>query len=961
MPYSSLLLKNLFCTRVLALLTIILCFSQAGTAQLGLHPPTVDFQQIRTSSTRILFPAGYEARAQRVAALVDAMRANHTRSIGDRHYDFDLVLQTPNTAVNGYVGLAPFRSEFFVTPPQSMNLLSGGDWVDLLTIHEFRHVQQNSNERRGITGLFAFLQGQYGWAVASGIATPNWFSEGDAVIFETALTQYGRGRTPAFSGTLRSLLANDEIYPYAKARNGSFRSLVPDHYRYGYAMVTFAREHYGNDVWRSILQDGASYKGLFYPFSRALKKKTGYSTTELYEATMADLKAMQDSSRLARPNLVEGVPYGHQPPQIRTYRFPFKDKQGRVVAMRSGFDVLPSLVAIDPAGGKDKVITSIGIQREPYLDVRGDLVTWMENRQHPRYTNLGYSDIMLYEMGSVRRRQLTTNGKYFSPSFSFDRRQLVAVYQDPLEGPPAIVILDTSTGKELKRYPQDAQAVSYPRFSPDGKTIYFYHRAYDGVAIKALDLASESVAAIMERNYETVDYLQVCTDGQLLFTSGRDGIDNVYQLDPTTGNRRQLTNASIGAWQPYLDAAGHLFYTEPTPRGHRLRHLDLTEQQTKLGSLVGLAGGLLPANPSFFERPAAFADEAYNLVEKVEVKDYPISDFNDKLGGIKLHSWSFNGSYVSPGLTVEARNALNTVAIGAQTEYNINEERTTAGVTIEYGGWYPTLTLAANTRGRAYSILDPATDTVIFNRFEYNQQRVSLSAAIPWQWVNGDYRTTLRPGVGYTWNRLANFQLPEGGNTFSELNFRLAATVAKRIARQQVQSRFGASLLMAFDRALADDIGQRFLLRSSVFLPGLHRTHGIRIDADFQSEDIGNIYQFPDNFLYPRGYGASANDQVTRIGFNYQLPLLYPDFGIAGITYFQRVRLNAFYDIGQRKVNQFNFTQNFHSVGGQLFFDNRWLNAQDITVGVETAYLLDAARLGIQNQVQFRLLVTGGF
>lgn len=956
------LLKTLPGTRVRAHLIVLLgLLSLALPAQIGLHPPAVDYQQLVTPNVRVIFPRGYESRANRVAAMVDELRANHTRSIGDKHYTFDLVLQTPNTEVNGYVGLGPFVSEFYVTPPQSLNLLSGGDWVDLLTIHEFRHVQQNSNERRGLTKLASYLQGQYGWAVLSGIATPNWFSEGDAVVYETALTRLGRGRTPAFSNTLRSLLAENVDYSYAKARNGSFRSLVPDHYRYGYGMLTYARERFGNDVWRSVLHDGASYKGLIYPFSRALKKKTGYSTKQLYQATMTDLAARQDSARAARPALVEGEPFGYADKGIVNYRFPLLDGDNRVLALRSGYDVTPALVAVSPAGEKDRVLTSVGIQREPYLFVRDDLAVWMENRQDPRYTNLRYSDIILYELGSGRKRQLTDKGKFFSPALSSDRRKIVAVAEDPLTGPPAIVVLETSTGKELNRYPQNTQAISFPRFSVDGQTIYFYDRSYAGIAIHALDLGTNQVSTVRERAAESLDYLQVTAEGKLVFTSGRDGITNIYQLDPATGTTRQLTNVAIGAQLPQLTPAGDLYYTEATARGERLRRMQLPEEKTAAGLYPGLPGGPLPAGPSIFERPAAFAAEAYDLPASVKSKDYPVADFNDNLGGIQLHSWSFNGSYLEPGVTVEARNALNTVSIAAAAEYNINEERTTTGVSIDYGGFYPVFGLDFNTRGRAYAALQPRTDTVLFNVFRFNQLRAGISTAIPWQWVNGDYLSELEPGVSYTWNKLSKVEEGNLPETFGELALSLRGAVLRRRAFRQVQPRFGATLSLRYDQGLGNDIGNRFLLRTSLYLPGVFPTHGLRIDADFQRQEAGNNYQFPNQFFYARGYGSVLSDQIIRLGVNYQLPVAYPDFGIAGITYFKRVRLNAFYDYSRRAIDQFTFTQSLSSVGGQVFFDNRWLNAQDITVGVEVAYLLDAETVGLSNDTEFRLLVTGSF
>ena len=81
-----LLLLSLLCTCV--------------SAQIGLHPPSVDFQQIKSDHARIIFPKGYEARAMRVASLIDELQANHTQSIGEKIFDIDLVLQTETTEIS---------------------------------------------------------------------------------------------------------------------------------------------------------------------------------------------------------------------------------------------------------------------------------------------------------------------------------------------------------------------------------------------------------------------------------------------------------------------------------------------------------------------------------------------------------------------------------------------------------------------------------------------------------------------------------------------------------------------------------------------------------------------------------------------------------------------------------------------------------------------------------------------
>ena len=54
-------------------------------------------------------------------------------------------------------------------------------------------------------------------------------------------------------------------------------------------MNVYARKEYGNNIWAETLQDAVKYKGLFFPFSKNLKKRTGKSTPELYDETMEDL------------------------------------------------------------------------------------------------------------------------------------------------------------------------------------------------------------------------------------------------------------------------------------------------------------------------------------------------------------------------------------------------------------------------------------------------------------------------------------------------------------------------------------------------------------------------------------------------------------------------------------------------------------------------------------------------
>jgi len=66
--------------------------------------------------------------------------------------------------------------------------LGSMDWLDILAVHEYRHVQQLSNTFNGLTKIGYFLAGEETWAGLSFLSIPEWYFEGDAVMAETAMS-----------------------------------------------------------------------------------------------------------------------------------------------------------------------------------------------------------------------------------------------------------------------------------------------------------------------------------------------------------------------------------------------------------------------------------------------------------------------------------------------------------------------------------------------------------------------------------------------------------------------------------------------------------------------------------------------------------------------------------------------------------------------------------------------------
>ena len=199
---------------------LLLISTGLSAQQFGGNPPSLKWRQINTDTARIIFPIGLDSQAQQVAAIVHTLSHATLPTIGHSQRKINIVLQNQTIIPNGYVQLAPFRSEFQLTPEQNSFDLGSLPWQKMLAIHEYRHVQQYNNFRVGASAALYYLFGEGGQALANSLAVPDWFWEGDAVYQETLVSDQGRGRLPFFFNSFRSLLKDSHFsVPYRVTRN----------------------------------------------------------------------------------------------------------------------------------------------------------------------------------------------------------------------------------------------------------------------------------------------------------------------------------------------------------------------------------------------------------------------------------------------------------------------------------------------------------------------------------------------------------------------------------------------------------------------------------------------------------------------------------------------------------------------------------------------------------------------
>lgn len=201
--------------RISFFLFLLLLTGRAATAQslpvLEQTPARLRWYRLTTPHFRVLYPEGFDSTAQRTARRLEQVYEPVSASLDRRPRPISVLLQNQTTNSNGFVTLFPRRSEFFAVQPQDPGLLGTYDWLDLLAVHEYRHVVQNEKALQHYGRFLYTLLGNPGLALPL-LTVPDWFAEGDAVSTETLGSTSGRGRIPNFNLGMRANLLGGQRY-----------------------------------------------------------------------------------------------------------------------------------------------------------------------------------------------------------------------------------------------------------------------------------------------------------------------------------------------------------------------------------------------------------------------------------------------------------------------------------------------------------------------------------------------------------------------------------------------------------------------------------------------------------------------------------------------------------------------------------------------------------------------------
>lgn len=905
------------------------------------NPTDIEWHHITTEHFDIIFPDELEGDAQRVAHLLEKAYPYVTRSLEVKPPRIPLILQNQSVQSNGFVTLAPRRSEWYMTPAIDPEL-TNTEWLKTLSIHEFRHVVQFQKTRRGFNKALEIVLGQIGQALGLGLTLPPWFLEGDAVGVETALTKGGRGRLPLFERDLRTILLSGKKYSYDKTHLGSYEDYLPNHYVFGYFYTSHLRNEYGDLFLSKLANESAetSYNPL--SFYNATNKLTGESFETFYEGVMSHLIAEWKK----RADALTPTPYEVKNLGKRfgwtNYFFPQSTDSGKIFALKKGLSYIDRFVLID--GKNEETLFYPGILQNEYpYKVRKDKVAFVEWELDPRWGYRDFSRIKVYDL--QEKKFVVDKRKTKGRLAVLDHAGARIVYIEWDDSQGQFIVVLNKQGKEILRIPYSKEEViTSIDWLNENEIVFVAKDRNDLKSMVRMNLNTLKETRIIEKDPTNLGSVAVEED-HILYESPKSGIDNIYLL--TNDGERQITSALFGSYAPDIKN-GKLLYNDYTVQG-----MNVVEKSHSWEEEQKSDGSFYPIYEKFSK------SENYNSLqsdyEKSEI--HKVQKYSQLKNAINLHSWILLAPPLSNTITLVgySRDVLNKFTLSAGGEYNLNEKTTQGFVAASWSHLYPVFDIRGAYGNRRQDIL--LGGRKVENKWE--EGTFEAGVQVPWRFIQGRFIHTFTARafsrlIKVT-NKISNDRTDVIDGALLSPGGEISYAVYSRLARRDMNPQWGFFLNGRSEEGKdITGVNMKGSIQSvdgKVFLPGLWHHHSFYHQLAYERQR-DNTYQYSSFVFYPRGTRSVFLQEFRKYSGNYLMPLFYPDWNLSRYFYLKRISLNLFYDQLNGRYRSADYKA--ASTGWEAIFEMNFVRIFiPLSIGVRGSYVLD----GLEKENNYELFL----
>lgn len=871
--------------------------------------PRLNWLKIENEWTEIFYPEGQESRARDTLELIKYYSTFSGETYGIlRPKKFPLVLRTQMAMPNGFVTLMPRRSEWFIQ--EAYNPFIGGLRFDqALAIHEYRHVNQFDFNDRSINKVAYTLFGEQGLSFMISIGLPNWFMEGDAVWAETAYTDGGRGRSPRFSSRLKGLVLSGQLPTYDEFIGRSYNTILPNHYVFGYYLVTRAYRLFGENFWRRVVSDVTGFALNPYRIYSKFEENSGVRFKDFFNQTLLELqnKWGQEKSGLKK---VDKFAKGYQ-----ELAYPIYDN-GRGYVWRLDLDSYWTLIPIESGDENSEPISLPVSPSRSKVDIKSGKIAYTQFLPDLRYSYRSFSDLFIYDVNSQETQRLSKDERFYHPSFSPTGETLVAT-QSNQDEEWTIKAFDLKN-KKVETIPLSSALIPLEAVFKDKDNLFILAQNKLGEkGIVTMPMFSGAYKTVLPFSRNNLFSLRSANDG-VLFEADYKGEVQIFFLKDN--DLKICSKAPIAAFQPSLHKNKLLFISE-RENGGRLESVPFSQcrliAKSEITSMKRLSNG--PSDNYTNKKPMPFPSISTSKDPEPEQMGF--------FRGSMPHSWSFIGGR-GYQLQLLGNNYQGSFSYSGAVGYSATEEKPYTNLVISYNEYYPTISLYGGFQGRKSTVINGGPTE------EWEETQTGLLIGLPLTWINGfnNFRlslgaqggilkTTAVPGADV--NTVNNETLDFYGGDFS-------FSWLRETTYRQIYPSWGARL-RAFWRRVASDRRSSFdsdllYLQSSLFLPGALHNHGMRIQGTTEKQTSGNqnfrhsaVGRSADSYVFSRGFSYAYVDEYRKLSLDYTLPLWDADWNFLNFHYLKRLSGVVFHDYTDLRSTS--FKGNFQSFGGELRFE----------------------------------------
>lgn len=879
------------------LLIATLLLSRANYAQLLNTFQTdsgVKWEKLDSNLMTIYYPNNMEEQAQYILKLSNYYFKLVSKDFNRPPEKVDLVLRNNVSIPNGFVTLARRRTEWFAH--QNISPITGGlSWYESLAVHELRHVMQMDFMKRSNLKTWFYLYGEIVFGNLVHIALPSWYFEGDAVDAETRYTYGGRGRSPRFSSRMKAVL-NNKIPSYDQFLAGTKENNLPNHYVYGYVLIKYGRETYGDNFWTRVIARTSDSPFNPYAFYAAIEGNSGESFQQFYDNAMksfsSDISLNQKNKEVYKNQIL-----------------PSK-KNEKLFYLEKGLNSFWTLKKND-----NQVETFNIIPRLSRPLITDSSFIYTQYIQDSRYGTQNYSDLFIYEIESGKTKRITKDQHHYHPQIFEDT--LSTISKDDANN-FYLTLFDLKMNYSRKEINLLKNRIPLQHVWIDQENVVILNEKNRYKYLTIYNLQNNLYTDILGPTLNNINDFTI-NDKTLFFEADAPQSDSVeiFSMNLDDHQIKQCTQSLLGSYSPDVHK-DLLYYSKETLYGKRIYSQKLNCQN--------------------IER--AFFDTELTTIDKIPYKKMTVSEF-DKFE--TPYAWSFLG----PGgyqLGLQSSNILNTLNVSGLIGYSTNEQTPYASMTASYAKYYPIFDLGLNFQKQSREVLG--------KKYKWDEFIAYFGTTIPYT-SNIGFTTqyfTISPYYEYIFGEKSQYSFSDelSGNHINATGLKLSYNINKKRLPQQIWPQYAIGLNIDYKNIEIPHLEKQGYLAKynfNFYLPGFTnlQSHYFEFakEEEQKNETSFSYYKnYRPVFTYQlsRGYQYDDNEFFEKMTYEYKGHISYPKVNIYDLLFIKRISGSVFYDSTKIKFRDNNREEFLNSLGSEIYFNTNTLRTIELDYGYRYYY-----------------------